>query len=306
MIFCCFPSFPALSLIHNNALWGKMSSSPPDLRDLLRADETAYEMLRRGGHAPTSESPTLDLDPEMDEFLKRKRTKFVPFVCEIEGESGKTGMAMRFAVRMLEKDPKALVVVFDLDYKMNSKRFVNEFRKEGVENETVWDRVKIVRVSESVDMMVAIHAMCAKEMDAPRLVVIDSLLAFYEMNILTDPLGAGYFVEVPALLFRMAVKQNFAIVATKPAVGFELVSKTWTEGVTHRLRVNRRPGEREGYPGKDILRLQVVFVTKQPNFGSSANAQVWNPNPNNSQQVSPRRGAESGEVSSRDFEFIVE
>lgn len=118
------------------------------------------------------------------------------------------------------------VVFVDLDRKLSVERLAQTVGADAR------DRVVVLRPSGAVDLMRALEA----ESRATRLIVIDSMLSLFWYNALTEPLGAGYSLQVPQFLFRLAKERGIALAVSRPARG-DCVAKTWLSGVTHRLRV---------------------------------------------------------------------
>jgi len=222
----------------------------PAVAKLLQPDETAYDMLRRSGAAALKGHFPSTGFADLDDLLQRVQqalARELPQAChvlEIEGEpgTGKSFLMMSLAARIAEAGGG--VWYFDLDKRLSVSRFARFFQ-----SEEHLSRVSVVRPDTSKEFLAALHLIGLSKVPV-RMVVIDSLLAFYQMNILTDPLGAGYFFSIPHVLLELASRQGFVVVASKPAVSFEIVSKTWLQGVSYRLVLTG--------PGQGVLKVPAL------------------------------------------------
>ncbi|KAH9258309.1 hypothetical protein BASA82_000511 [Batrachochytrium salamandrivorans] len=208
------------------------------MKRLLQADETALDMLKRSGYGRVSAFPKFGV-AELDRLLPQ--TVSSPLVIEIEGESGS---GKSFLLQMLASTlvaaaspPSANVLYFNLDKRLRPHSFA------GFTSQTNGNEVFIVSPDDCIEFLLCLHHMTAAH--TIRLVVIDSLLSLYEFSALTDPLGSGFPVSIPRVLFDLGKKLGFAVAAAKPVPrggsvgGEEICSETWNRNVS--LKIALKP-----------------------------------------------------------------
>lgn len=207
-------------------------SSSDALAKLLTPDETAFDMLRRCGLASLKsrfpKSGILTLDTLIDTVPIDHAGSLN--ILEVEGESGtgKSFVAMSIAAHVAQSH--GVVFYFDLDMRLSPSRFGDILR-----SNTAKDRVFVLRPTTCLEILAAIHHIESFEKGQVRLVVLDSLLSLYQLCSVTDPLAAGFPVNIPRVLFELAPRLGFVVVATKPVVPFKIESKTWTQGIDMRI-----------------------------------------------------------------------
>lgn len=204
------------------------------MKRLLQADETALDLLKRSGYGRVSAFPKFGV-AELDRLLPA--TVSSPLVIEIEGESGS---GKSFLLQMLAASSPSPVLYFNLDKRLRPHAFAGRRASE----------VFIVSPDDCIEFLLCLHHMTATH--TIRLVVIDSLLALYEFSALTDPLGSGFPVSIPRVLFDLGKKLGFAIAAAKPVLrsGEEICSETWNRNVS--LRIALRPYQQHAARGGDV------------------------------------------------------
>jgi hypothetical protein len=201
---------------------------------LLKPDETALDLFKRGGRPSRSHLstgwPTFDVT-EPNGYR----------VLEVNGDaaSGKTGALLALAAHCAR--PRALgglestCVYFDLDKKLSVPRL-----KAALNHAASEERVFVLRPSGAKELLAQLDQLPRQV----RLVVLDGLLSLSWANAFTEPLAAGYSVDVPLSLFRQERELGFAVAASKPSARAEFCSKTWTGGVTHRMHLDGRGNAR--------------------------------------------------------------
>ena len=204
---------------------------------LLQPDETAHDMLRRCGFgAFKSRFPSTGL-PVLDAKLETIPSSCgdISHVFEIEGDvgTGKTFMLMCLAAKIAEIG--GTVLYFDLDIRLSPERLARI-----LPNPSLQERILVMRPETPIQVLASIHLLDTFQEGCIRLVVIDSLLALHQMCSVTDPLGAGYPVSIPRMLFETANRLGAIVAASKPSVPFEIVSKTWSQGVGVKIRLSSR------------------------------------------------------------------
>jgi len=100
--------------------------------------------------------------------------------------------------------------------------------------ESALDRVEVVQPDDVLEALQAVHGAASR---GTRLLVLDSLLSLHWFTALTEPLAAGLTVSFPAAVWRLQLQHGFSVVAIKPALKAEFVSRTWTGGLHHRVTV---------------------------------------------------------------------
>ena len=207
------------------------------LARLLQPDETAQDMVRRCGlSALTSRFPSSGL-PLLDGMLES--IPVLPsgssHVLEIEGESGTGKSFILLSIAARAAQAGGIVFYFDLDLHFSPRR-LSRLLPSHIHQENVF----IINVKTPQEMLAAIHMIETFEKGCVRLVIIDSLLAMFQMCAPTDPLAAGFPVNIPKVLFDLASRVGFVVIAAKPRVPFEIVSKTWSQRVTIRLNLDSK------------------------------------------------------------------